>query len=123
MSTQRARQFSRRRFRGGLTLAGTAGLLGLYPKPVAAEPPPETTTLRLIYVGGLCLAPQYVAEERLGGEGFTDVQYFKTGIAASYKAAAVGEAHLSMGFISSTSHPDRYRTPHRPPGWRPRRML
>ena len=44
MSTQHARPFSRRRFLGGLTLAGTAGLLGLHPRPVAAEPPPETTT-------------------------------------------------------------------------------
>jgi hypothetical protein len=47
METQHARPFSRRRFLGGLTLAGTAGLLGLPARPVAAEPPPETTRLRL----------------------------------------------------------------------------
>jgi NitT/TauT family transport system substrate-binding protein len=38
--------WSRREFLGP-TLAGTAGLLGLRPDPEAAEPPPETTTLRL----------------------------------------------------------------------------
>jgi hypothetical protein len=48
MSTQHTRPFSRRRFLGGLTLVGTAGLLGLCPRPVGSEPPPETTTLRLI---------------------------------------------------------------------------
>jgi hypothetical protein len=42
MRTKHAQQFSRRRFLGGLTLAGTVGLTGLYPRPIAAEPPPET---------------------------------------------------------------------------------
>ena len=43
MSALQAEGWTRRRFIGGLTLAGTAGLLGLYPRRVAAEPPPETT--------------------------------------------------------------------------------
>jgi hypothetical protein len=60
MRTQHARQFSRRRFLEGLTLAGTAGFLGWHPRPVAAEPPPETATVRLIDQG-TCLAPQYLA--------------------------------------------------------------
>jgi NitT/TauT family transport system substrate-binding protein len=38
--------WTRRCFLGGLTLAGTAGLVGLRPARVRAEPPPETTTLR-----------------------------------------------------------------------------
>ena len=38
---------SRREFVSGLTLAGTAALLGARPNQTAAEPPPETTTLRL----------------------------------------------------------------------------
>jgi hypothetical protein len=75
MSTQHARPFSRRRFLCGLTLAGTAGFLGVPPRPAAAEPPPETTTLRLIKLSGICIAPQYVAEELLRAEGFADVQY------------------------------------------------
>jgi hypothetical protein len=47
MGTQHARQFSRRKFLGELTRAGTVGLLSLRPGPSAAEPPPETTTIRL----------------------------------------------------------------------------
>ena len=66
MSTQHAKRFSRRRFLGGVTLAGTTGLLGLHPRPIAAQPPPETTTLRLVYSPALCTS-QYVAEELLAG--------------------------------------------------------
>jgi NitT/TauT family transport system substrate-binding protein len=57
MSTQHARPLSRRRFLGGLTLAGAAGFLGLGPRTTAAEPPPETTKLRLIKICGICIAP------------------------------------------------------------------
>ena len=65
MNTEHARQFSRRRFLGGLTLAGTVGLLGWHPRPVAAEPPPETTTLKLTKTPSTCRAPQWIAEELL----------------------------------------------------------
>jgi hypothetical protein len=34
-----------------------AGLLGLPPKQVAAESPPETTRLRLAQTPGICIAP------------------------------------------------------------------
>ena len=38
---------ARREFVTGMTAAGAAGLLRLHPKSAAAEPPPETTTIRL----------------------------------------------------------------------------
>jgi NitT/TauT family transport system substrate-binding protein len=47
MSALQAEGWTRRRFLGGVTLAGTAGLLSLHAQPVAAEPPPETTSVRL----------------------------------------------------------------------------
>src|SRR5712691_4708096 len=81
MRTQHARPFSRRSFLGGLTLAGTAGLFALGSRPVAAEPPPETTRIRLHKTAGVCYGPQYVAEELLHGEGFTDVQYVEIALA------------------------------------------
>ena len=49
MSAQHAEGWTRRAFLGGVTLVGTAGLLGVHPRPVAAEPPPETTRIRLTY--------------------------------------------------------------------------
>jgi NitT/TauT family transport system substrate-binding protein len=89
---------SRRRFLGGLTLAGTAGVLGLYPRPVAAEPPPETTMIRLVHAPpAICIAPQYVAADLLPAEGFTNVQYVRTPLGA-IKAVASGEADMSMTF-------------------------
>jgi len=72
------RRHSRREFAGGLTLAGTAGLLGLTPKRVGAEPPPETTKIRLFKWRSLCVTPQFIAEDLLRSEGFTDVQYIQT---------------------------------------------
>ena len=57
--------FSRRKFLRGITLAGTAGLLGWHPRRAAAEPPPETTRIRLVRIPSICQAPQYVAEELL----------------------------------------------------------
>jgi NitT/TauT family transport system substrate-binding protein len=85
-----------------VTVAGTAGLLGLYPRPVAAEPPPETTMLRLVKAPGLCLAPQYVAETLLRGEGFTDIQYLTKGRVEANEALASGEVHINMGFVSGS---------------------
>jgi NitT/TauT family transport system substrate-binding protein len=99
MRTQPARQISRRRFLGGLTVTGAVGLLGLPSQQAAAEPPPETTTLRLTSTPAICLAPQYMAAELLQSEGFTEVQYVKTtGGAGIAKALASGEADISMGF-------------------------
>jgi NitT/TauT family transport system substrate-binding protein len=77
MRTPHPDGWTRRRFLGGLTLAGTAGLLGLHARPSAAESPPETTTLRIHENPITCLAPQIVAQEMLHAEGFTDVKYVK----------------------------------------------
>ena len=56
---------------------GAAGLLGLHTRRVAAEPPPETTRIRLVQIPGICQAPQYVAEALLHSEGFTEVHYLQ----------------------------------------------
>jgi NitT/TauT family transport system substrate-binding protein len=99
MRTPHPAGWTRRRFLGGLTLAGTAGLLGLHARPSAAEPPPETTTLKIVHsaLGSLCLAPQYVAEDLLQGEGFANVHYIlagNSGGAPTYQALAAGEADV-----------------------------
>jgi NitT/TauT family transport system substrate-binding protein len=94
MSRQHADGLSRRELLSGLTLA--AGLLGLQPMPVAAEPPPETTKLMLGQVPAICIAPYYVAEALLQGEGFTDIQYLKKASGdEAYKALAAGELDFS----------------------------
>ena len=101
MDRQRVVGLSRRQFLGGLTLAGTAGLLGLRPKSVAAEPPPETTRIRLVQIPSICQAPSYVAEELLRSEGFTEVHYLKKqGTADIEQALASGEADLNGHFAA-----------------------
>jgi len=99
MGIQDARPSSRRRFLGGLTFAGTAGLLGLPPRPAAAEPPPETTRLRVHHSLSLCLAPQYVAEELLRAEGFTEVEYVTYEESGGfYEALTSGTADIGNDF-------------------------
>lgn len=66
----------RRRFLSGLGVAGAAALLGS-PRFAGAEPPPETMTIRIPHTPAICLAPQYLAEELLRLEGFTDIRYIE----------------------------------------------
>src|ERR1700759_3051814 len=72
---------SRRHLLTNIAVAGAAGFAGLGAagfyggrKLVAAEPPPEITTIRFEKDGATCLAPQ-VFQELLRAEGFTDIQY------------------------------------------------
>ena len=96
MSLEQAEGWTRRHFLGELTLAGTAGLLGLYARPVAAEPPPETTTLKIFSGPAACLAPQLMAEELLRAEGFTDLRYVSPPPGPFTQAVASGAIDLSM---------------------------
>jgi NitT/TauT family transport system substrate-binding protein len=89
----------RRDFVRGVSLAGAAAAFGLTARPAAAEPPPETTRLRLSRVAGICVAPQYVAEDLLRAEGFTDVQYVHVEAGNPYPAFASGAIDISMAFV------------------------
>jgi len=96
----KADQWDRRTFLWRSALVGTAGLVGPYPEWAFAEPPPETTTLRLGQTSGACIAPQYVAETLLRGEGFTTVQYVKkAGRVAMNEALATGEISMTVGSV------------------------
>ena len=46
---------------------------------VIDDPPPETTTIRLVKSPGICIAPQYVVSDLLNAEGFTNVVYVDAG--------------------------------------------
>ncbi len=101
MDHQQTHSSSRRQFLRGLALAGAAGSLSLQAGRVAAAQPPETSTLKLIQIPGICIAPQYVAGELLAAEGFTDVQYLKreAGLGTA-KALAGGEADITLNFVA-----------------------
>jgi NitT/TauT family transport system substrate-binding protein len=83
-----------------LRLSGAGALLAARAGRAGAEPPPETTTIRLIQVPSICRSPQYVADALLRAEGFTDVRYVrKSGSADVAGAVAANEVDLSMGFV------------------------
>lgn len=104
MNAYRPSTWTRREALRRLSVAAAAGLLGLGARPAAAEPPPETRTIRLIFdpeVPVLCYAPQYLVEDFLHLEGFTDVSYVGYGDAISdYQVLGRGEADISAGLGS-----------------------
>ena len=90
---------SRRRFLANLSAAGAGGVLGSRAVR-AGEGPPETTAVRLSKIPGICIAPQYVAEELLAAEGFTDVHYVELPAAIQHAALASGETDFSLHFAA-----------------------
>jgi NitT/TauT family transport system substrate-binding protein len=87
----------RREFLTTTILGGTATLLGVHSTPAGAEPPPETAALTLTHLPTICFAPQYVAEELLRAEGFTDVRYAKLAMGDEfYKFLASADVSFTM---------------------------
>jgi NitT/TauT family transport system substrate-binding protein len=89
----------RRAFLKNAMAAGTASLFTT-PRARAAEAPLETTRVRLYKFPGICLAPQYIAEELLQAEGFTDVQYldFPEGMSGVYDRLASGAIDFTQWY-------------------------
>jgi NitT/TauT family transport system substrate-binding protein len=63
---------------------------------IAAAPPPETSTIRLVHDPAICLAPQYLAEDLLRVEGFSDVIYVKSDATGTYPMIEAGKADVTM---------------------------
>jgi NitT/TauT family transport system substrate-binding protein len=95
---------NRRDFLASTSLAAAAAVLG--PRISLADGvAPETTTIRLVKLRGICLAPQYVAEELLRAEGFTDISYveMQPGLAAMEKVAG-GGADFTLMYTATLVH-------------------
>jgi len=90
---------TRRTFLRGIAATTAVTTLGR-PRPAGAEPPPETTKLRLAQISGICVAPQYVASELLQLEGFKDLQYVTIPDTRTYASFAKGDVDLSMAFVA-----------------------
>src|SRR5271166_2236089 len=91
---------TRRRFLTTLSLVGAAGFVGA-PRALAAKAGLETTTVRVANVPGICIAPQYVAEELLRAEGFTDVRYVRLAPGSNTpEGIASGEIDFGLNFAS-----------------------
>ena len=84
---------TRRAFLQSSTALATATLIGL-PELASAEPPPETTKIRLVKGPYLCFAPLYLAEALLRLEGFTEIEYVT--IELTLPATLAKSADLSL---------------------------
>jgi NitT/TauT family transport system substrate-binding protein len=101
MNIRRNDHWSRREFLSAAALAGAGTALGLRSEASAAEPPPETTKLTLDQRPSICVAAQYVAEEFLRAEGFTDVRYIKKSRPKDIEPAlASGEIDVGLHFAA-----------------------
>src|SRR5215472_14885087 len=93
---------TRRRFLTTLSLAAAARFVGA-PAALAAEEPLETTAVRFVKIPGICNAPQYVAEEVLRAEGFTDISY--VGLVAAGAPAVEAVARSNADFTVTFAAP------------------
>jgi NitT/TauT family transport system substrate-binding protein len=89
-------RFDRRKFLGQCATLGAASSLGLHGHASATEPPPEVSKIRLVHAPAICLSPQYVAEDLLRDEGFTQVEYAELKTSNPYTVVAAGGADMSM---------------------------
>ena len=81
----------RREFVKGLTaVIGATGLFGYDIRLAVAEPPPETTRIRIVLDPAVCLAPQFLAEELLRLEGFSQIEY----VQGAFDARVHSDRHL-----------------------------
>src|ERR1700726_5028965 len=90
---------NRRQFVTALSLTGAANLIA--PRGAfAGEGPLETTAVRITKNQGICYAPQYVAEELLRDEGFTEVRFVDTPPPEIPTAIALGKVDFGMAYAS-----------------------
>ncbi len=92
----------RRAFLGSAVSVGTTALFGLRAGRAAAEAPPETTRIRLAKYPAICTAPQFISEQLLRAEGFSDTQYLtRPGFGWTLKALATGDIDIAVGYVTN----------------------
>jgi NitT/TauT family transport system substrate-binding protein len=91
---------SRRRFVASASALGAACFLGV-PRAARAEPPPETTKVRLVSVPATCLAPLYLAGDLLRLEGFSEIEYVQAGAEPGPSVLASGRADFSQWDVAA----------------------
>ena len=95
---------TRRRFLTTLSLAGAAGLLRAPPSAGRGGRPRNDHRPACRRFLASAFAPQYVAEELLRAEGFTDIRYVDT--AGGYCDRAIGRGKIDFGLqLCAAAHP------------------
>jgi NitT/TauT family transport system substrate-binding protein len=91
---------TRRRFLGSAALAGVAPMLPLLAAR-AAEPAPETTTVKLPIAPAICTMPQMITQQLLQAEGFTDIRFVDEPPGNAIKQLARGDVDLMVNYASN----------------------
>ena len=78
---------------GGAAMAGSL-------RANAAEAPPEIRKIRLARTASICLSPQYVAEDLLRAEGFTEVEFPETPYTGGTELTT-GHSDFTMDYVTS----------------------
>ena len=86
----------RRKLLGRMAAVAAGGLFGAKPGLSAMDGDVEKTKIRITHAPSICTAPQYLAEELLRMEGFTDIEYLPLGSRNGPRAVADGRADITM---------------------------
>jgi len=89
-------RLTRRDFLIQTSAIGAATLFGLHHRRASGEPALETSKVRIVHTPAICMAPQYLAEELLRLEGFTEIEYLPLGNRTVPTVLAEGKADISM---------------------------
>ena len=101
MSTSNFGRSSRRAFLAR-TPAIAAAVTLEFNRPARAEPPPETTKVRLVTAPTICTAPALLAEDMLRLEGFTEIKYIDIQNHPGPNLVAAGEADFTQWGLFAT---------------------
>jgi len=86
---------NRRRFLATLTASGVASFVGS--QIAHAQAPPEVKRIRFVHTPAICVSPQYLAEEMLRLEGFTEIEYVDIPTTRTLTLLEDGRADMTMG--------------------------
>ena len=96
MDSFEAHKSSRREFLIRASAIGAACILLNHQRTALAQPSLDTTKVRFVHTPAICMAPQYLAEELLRLDGFTEVEYLPLGTRTVPTVLAEGKADISM---------------------------
>jgi len=98
MGDMRGDRHGRRTFLSQASGLGAVALFGL-PLIAAGEGPPETKRIRILHTPGICLVPQYLAEDLLRLEGFSDVEYVNDPNNSGFGGVAADKADVHVNDV------------------------
>ena len=97
---------TRRRFLTTLSLAGAAGFVRRRRRRRRTERAGDDQRPAGAKIPVICFAPQYVCEELLRAEGFTDIRYVDTPCRCGYRAdLARGKVDFAFNFALAVTSP------------------